>query len=99
MQDCCLSFCKSWAFTNNAAWHLSLLVFITHDSGQLTYYISEQIQRAAIVSHQWPNLQALTMFGLAMDIAETLAQVMWPIFPACPQPGINLPEGWEHGFQ
>jgi len=76
-------------------WHLSLLVFITHLSSQLTYWIIQnQYRELVCVSRQWWNLQDLKSLDLAMDRAKTLAQVIWPCFPSCPQPGINLPEGW-----
>src|SRR5882724_7707625 len=78
--------------------HLSLLVFITHLSSQLTYWIiSEPIQRAAVCVTPVANLQALKRFGFGHGQSRDPGPGDLALFcPACPQPGINLPEGWEY---
>src|SRR5882672_11373755 len=49
------------------------------------------------VSHQWQNLQALKRFGFGHGQSRDPGPGDLALFfPACPQPGINLPEGWEH---
>jgi len=49
-----------------------------------------------MLSRQWRNLQVLKRFGLG----HGQSQEPGPgdsglVFPSFPQPGINLPEGWE----
>src|SRR5882672_11447537 len=49
------------------------------------------------VSRQWRNLQALKRFGFGHGQSRDPGPGDLALFcPACPQPGINLPEGWEH---
>src|SRR5882672_9737161 len=49
------------------------------------------------VSRQWRNLQALKRFGFGHGQSCDPGPGDLALFcPACPQPGINLPEGWEN---
>ncbi|KAJ7231196.1 hypothetical protein C8J57DRAFT_1533806 [Mycena rebaudengoi] len=46
---------------------------------------------------QWRNIKMFKRFGRAHDldgIDETADGELALLCPACPQPGINLPEGW-----
>jgi len=49
------------------------------------------------VSQQWQNLQALKRFGFGHGQSQDPGPGdLVLFFPAYPQPGINLPEGWEY---
>jgi hypothetical protein len=46
------------------------------------------------ISRQWRDLKARMEFGLIYGDQETqLGRLAW-FCPACPQPGLNLPETW-----
>ena len=45
---------------------------------------------------QWRDLAARRRAGLPFESGESLKPGGLALFcPACPQPGVNLPEGWE----
>jgi len=96
MQDTGLSFSKAERLTNNAAQHLFLLVFITiNHSGQLYRWDHlELVQRAAMCVPAVAEPPDFEIFGLGHGQAEAWPSDLALFFPACPQPGINLPEGW-----
>src|SRR5882724_13503973 len=78
--------------------HLFLLVFIT-----MTLVISlmgsfqNHYRELLCVSQQWQNLKALKMFGFGHGQSRDPGPGDLALFcPACPQPGIDLPEGWEY---
>src|SRR5882724_7165191 len=78
--------------------HLFLLVFIT-----MTLVISlmgsfqNHYRELLRVSWQWQNLQALKRFGFGHGQNQDPVPGDLALFClACPQPGINLPEGWEY---
>ena len=50
------------------------------------------------IVHQWRNLKQLKRGGRGHEdggIQGTKAGELTLLCPACPQPGINLPPGWE----
>jgi hypothetical protein len=48
------------------------------------------------ISRQWRDLQARKRFGFGHDTDRTPATGDLALFwPACPQPGINRPDGWQ----
>jgi hypothetical protein len=48
------------------------------------------------VSRQWRHLQALKRFGFGHEEGQQPGNGDLALFcPACPQPGVNLPQGWE----
>jgi hypothetical protein len=49
------------------------------------------------VSRQWRNLENRKQAGFGHDQCKDLRPGDLAIFcPACPQPGLNLPDDWEH---
>jgi hypothetical protein len=49
------------------------------------------------VSREWRDLQTRKRFGYGHDLDKVPGSGDLALFcPACPQPGINLPEGWEN---
>src|SRR5882724_11403938 len=92
-------FQKLRRFTNNAA-PASIPVGLHHPSITLVSLLMdhlEPVQRAAMcVLAVEGNLQALKIFGLGHGQSREPGPGDLALFcPACPQPGINLPEGWE----
>jgi len=58
--------------------------------------IQDRYRELLHVSRLWRNLQALKQFGFGHDeIQEPRPGALAIFCPACPQPGINLPEEWE----
>ena len=48
------------------------------------------------VSRQWRDLHARKCFGYGHETNKKPGNGDLALFcPACPQPGINLPQGWE----
>ena len=49
------------------------------------------------VSRQWRDLCNRKRFGYGHDLDKIAGQSDLAIFcPACPQPGVNLPENWKN---
>ena len=93
-------FQKLRRFTNNAA-PASVPVGLHHPSLSLVSWMMGSVQNhyreLLHVSCQWWNLQALKRFGFGHGQSRDPGPGDLALFcPACPQPGINLPEGWEH---
>jgi len=78
--------------------HLFLLIFITMNlvislMGSFQNHYRELLH----VSRQWQNLQALKWFEFGHGQSQDPGPGDLALFcPAFPQPGINLPEGWEY---
>jgi hypothetical protein len=49
------------------------------------------------VSRMWRNIQNIIQFGFGHDSGASMGKGSLAMFcPTCPQPGINLPDGWEN---
>src|SRR6266850_25041 len=91
-------FQKLRRFTNNAA-PASVPVGLHHPLLWSAHLLSFQNRYRELlhVSCQWWNLQALKRFGFGHgQSCDPGPGDLALFFPAFPQPGINLPEGWEH---
>jgi len=78
-------------------WHLSLLVFITHHSGQLTYWIiSEPIQGAAMCVTPVAEPPGFEKVGFGHGQSRNLTQVIWPCFVQLAHTRHQSFRGWEY---
>jgi hypothetical protein len=93
-----MSFCsKLRRFTNNARPSEVPVSPLDWPCDASSHFFSSQDRYRVLlrVSRQWRDLKARKEFGLAFTNGESkLGQLAW-FCPACPQPGINLPDDWE----
>ena len=69
------------------------LLYSTHESNNL----KDRYRELMRVSRMWRDMIARVNSGLGHKAEEQLQPGGLAIFcPACPQPDINLPEGWDH---
>lgn len=59
--------------------------------------VQDRYRELMRVSRQWRDLQTRKRFGYGHDLDKTPGFGDLALFcPTCPQPGINLPDGWEN---
>jgi hypothetical protein len=64
----------------------------------LIIYMKDRYRELMRISRQWRDLLVRKRFGFGHDIHRIPGPGDLALFcPACPQPGINLPDEWERG--
>ena len=82
------------AFPNNVP--VGGLNHFTSWVAMLIFILKNRYRELMRISRQWRDLLARKRFGFGHDTDRTLAAGDLSLFcPACPQPGINLPDGWQ----
>ncbi|KLO06717.1 hypothetical protein SCHPADRAFT_837667 [Schizopora paradoxa] len=58
--------------------------------------VTDRYRELMVAARQWNDLQAMKWAGVCLDPASSPGNGRLALFCApCPQPGVNLPDGWE----